>query len=307
MYYWKGSKLMTKPLITGATGFIGSHLCRLVQPYNVLTRRPENAPPELAQAACFRWAPEAGPPAAEAFAGCNAVFHLAGEPVAEGRWTREKKARIRDSRTLGTRHLVAALKALESPPTVLVSASAVGYYGTRGDEVLGEHSSPGTGFLADVCREWEAAARRAEKFGVRVVTIRIGLVLGKQGGALATMLPLFKLGAGGPLGNGQQWMPWIEVEDLVRLFVFAAENEFIRGPVNGTAPNPVRNLDFTRKLGRAVKRPAILPAPAFGLRFALGEFADVLLASQRAVPQAAEDAGFEFRHKTLDAALAHIL
>ncbi len=298
---------MTKPLITGATGFIGSRLCGLIQAHNVLTRRPEDAPPELSQAACFRWDPEAEPPPAEAFAGCDAVFHLAGEPVAEGRWTPEKKARIRDSRTLGTQHLVAALQALENPPPVLVAASAVGYYGTRGDEVLSEQSSPGTGFLADVCREWEAAARQAEEFGVRVVTIRIGLVLGGQGGALARMLPLFKLGAGGPLGNGRQWMPWIELEDLARLFVFAANDESMQGPVNGAAPYPVRNRDFTRELGRAVKRAAILPAPAFALRLALGEFAEVLLASQRAVPQAATNAGFEFRHKTLDAALTHIL
>ena len=284
---------------------MGMRLCELVDSPNVLTRKPESAPSELWKAACFRWVPDDEPPP-ESFDGCEAVFHLAGEPLAEGRWTASKKARIRDSRVIGTRNLVAGLRALDSRPPVLVSASAVGIYGSRGDESLNEQSPAATGFLGDVCRQWESEAMRAKEFGMRVVTIRIGLVLGKEGGALAKLLPLFKLGAGGRLGNGRQWMPWIHVEDLTRLLVFAAENSSMHGPVNGTAPNPVSNRGFTRALGQAVRRPALFPAPAFGLRLILGEFAEVLLSSQRVVPKAAVDAGFQFRYSTIGSALSDL-
>ncbi len=297
---------MHKPLVTGATGFIGKHLCASLHVPNILTRSPETAPLELSNTACFRWIPDEGMPPPESLDRCDAVFHLAGEPVAEGRWNEAKKARIRNSRVLGTRNLVAALRALDSPPPVLVSASAVGIYGSRGDEIVNEQSSPATGFLAEVCREWELEALRAEEFGMRVVTIRIGLVLGRDGGALARMLPLFKAGAGGRLGTGRQWMPWIHVDDLTRLFVFAAENDGLSGPVNGSAPNPVSNRGFTRALGQAIGRRTLFPAPAFGLRLALGEFAEVLLASQRVVPKAALDAGFKFRHATIDSALSNL-
>ena len=297
---------MKKALVTGGTGFVGKRLCTLLEVPNVLTRSPESAPSELWKAACFRWVPDDELPPPEAFDGCEAVFHLAGEPLAEGRWTESKKARIRDSRVVGTRNLVAGLRALDSRPPVLVSASAVGIYGSRGDEILNEQSQPASGFLGDVCRQWEAEAMRAEEFGMRVVTIRIGLVLGKEGGALARLVPLFKLGAGGRLGSGRQWMAWVHVEDLIRLLVFAAENSSLRGPVNGTAPNPVSNRGFTRALGQAVRRPALFPAPAFGLRLALGEFAEVLLASQRVVPKAAVDAGFQFQYSTIGTALSDL-
>ena len=297
---------MNKPLVTGATGFVGKHLCALLPSPNILTRKPEAVPPELDRAACFRWLPERDPPPPEAFDGCDAVFHLAGEPVAEGRWTPDKKARIRDSRILGTRNVVEGLRRLESRPPVLVSASAVGYYGSHGDEILYESTPRASGFLAEVCDAWEAEARAAEELGMRVVTIRIGLVLGLDGGALARMLPLFKLGAGGRLGNGKQWMPWIHVDDLARLFIFAAERPDMSGPVNGTAPYPVSNRGFTRTLARAVRRPAIFPAPAFALRLALGEFAEVLLASQRIKPKVATDSGFEFEFDAIDAALADL-
>lgn len=295
---------MKKPLVTGATGFVGSNLCRLLPDANVLTRRPEAAPASLSRAACFRWQPEAGPPPPEALEGVDAVFHLAGEPVAQGRWSAAKKARIRNSRTVGTSNLVQGLRALDRPPAVLVSASAVGYYGSRGEEVLDERSAPATGFLPEVCRDWEAAAMACAEGGTRVVTIRIGLVLGPNGGALAKMLPPFKLGLGGPLGDGRQWVPWIHVDDLARLFVFAAEAPDLEGPLNGTAPDPVPNREFTRALGRAVRRPALLPTPAFALRSALGEFAEVLLASQRVLPRAAERAGFDFRYRNIEEALA---
>ena len=293
-----------QPLVTGATGFIGQQLCKLLPDPKVLTRRPESVSPGLANAACFRWDPTSETPPLEALDGCDSVFHLAGESVAEGRWTHAKKLRIRESRIVGTRNLVAGMSEMDQPPKVLVSASAVGFYGSRGSDILSEDAPQCDGFLADVCHEWEVAARAAAAFGIRVVTVRIGLVLGKSGGGLAKMLPLFRLGLGGPLGSGQQWMPWIHVEDLARLFVFAAEHEELQGPVNGTSPHPVTNREFTRALGRAVRRPAFFPAPAFALRLGLGEFADVLLASQRVEPRAALGAGFEFEYSDIDSALA---
>ena len=301
------SPLVSKQLVTGATGFVGRHLCALLDAPNVLTRRPETVPPEFSRSACFRWDPtnEMAPP--ESLSGCDAVFHLAGEPVASGRWSKSKKARIRNSRVQGTANLVAGLGAMESRPSVLVSASAVGYYGSRGDKELSENSPAASGFLAEVCEEWEAAARSAEELGIRVVTVRIGVVLGKDGGALAQMLPIFKIGLAGKLGSGKQWMPWIHVEDLASLLVFAAEHPELCGPVNATAPLPVRNREFTKAVGRAVRRPAVLPAPAFALRLALGEFSQVLLASQRVLPTAALNAGFEFRHSSIDSAMAGIV
>ncbi len=297
---------MKKALITGATGFVGKRLCAMLPPPNLLTRRPETVPQQLSQAACFRWMPDAEPPPPESLEGCDTVFHLAGESVAEGRWTDAKKRRIRDSRVMGTRNLVHALGQMPEPPSVLVAASAVGLYGTRGDETLTESATASSGFLAEVCLEWEAETNKAAEFGIRVVTVRIGLVLGPEGGALARMAPLFRLGLGGRLGDGQQWMPWIHVADLARLFVFAAETSSLSGPINGSAPEPVRNVDFTRALGRAVGRPTLFPAPAFALRIALGEFSEVLLASQRVVPSAALAAGFEFDYQTIDAALADL-
>ena len=300
MYYER----VMKPLVTGATGFIGQQLCKSLRAPNVLTRRPETVPAALASAACFRWDPSTEAPPIEALDGCDTVFHLAGEPVAEGRWNDAKKARIRDSRVVGTKNLVAGLGQLDQPPKVMVSASAVGFYGSRGNEILSEDSPPSSGFLADVCQEWENAAAAATGFGTRVVTVRIGMVLGKSGGGLAKMLPLFRLGLGGPLGSGRHWMPWIHVKDLVRLFVFAAAHEGVQGPMNGVAPNPVTNQKFTRALGRAVRRPAVLPAPAFALRLGLGGFAEVLLASQRVTPGAALGAGFKFDYDDIDSALA---
>ncbi len=295
-----------RPVVTGATGFVGKQLCARLGAPRILTRRPEATLADFSQSACFRWNPESELPPPEALDDCDAVFHLAGEPVAEGRWDDDKKARIRDSRVLGTRNLVAGLRAMQDRPAVLVSASAVGIYGSRGDDVLTEGASQADGFLADVCREWEAEANAAESLGIRVVTIRIGLVLGAQGGALAKMIPLFNAFAGGRLGSGRQWMPWIHVQDLAALIQFSAELPGMRGPVNGSAPNPVTNKEFTRALAGALGRPAMLPAPAFALRLALGEFADVLLASQRVVPEKAKNAGFEFRYPTISAAFRTI-
>lgn len=293
-----------RAVVTGATGFIGQQLCSLLDRPKVLTRNPSALPSGLSGLQAFQWDPLAGPPPHEAFDGVDAVFHLAGEPVAEGRWTARKKAAIRNSRIVGTRNLTAGLAALRSKPRVLVAASAVGFYGSRGSETLTEKSGVAEGFLADVCREWEAETAKAEEYGIRAASIRIGLVLGKSGGALPKVLPIFKLGAGGPLGNGKQWMPWIHAADLARLFVYVAQSEGMRGPVNGTAPNPATNREFTRALAKAVRRPAVFPAPAFALRLMLGEFADVLLASQRVLPQAALENGFQFEFGELADALA---
>ena len=298
---------MQKALVTGGTGFVGKVLCSSLSSANLLTRKPEHTPTELSHVACFRWDPASGSPPFEALDGCDVVFNLAGEPVAEGRWTAAKKERILDSRVIGTRNLVRGLRSMERPPRVLVSASAVGYYGDRGEDDLTEQSVASEGFLADVCLEWECEARKAQEFGVRVVTIRIGLVLGKGGGALARMLPLFKLGLGGRLGSGNQWVPWIHVEDLARLFVFAANTATLSGPVNGVSPNPISNREFTSALGSAVKRPTLFPAPAFALRLGLGGFAEVLLASQRVHPAVALDTGFEFKYPTISSALADLV
>jgi uncharacterized protein (TIGR01777 family) len=298
-----------KALVTGATGFVGPRLLRLLDGPIVLSRNPERARQSIGHLASriVRWDPQAGPPPAEAFEGVDAVLHLAGESVAEGRWTAAQKARIRDSRVIGTRHLVQGIAAAACKPAVLVSASAVGYYGDRGDEELVESAAPADDFLGRVCVEWEREALAAEAAGVRVVTARTGIVLGAGGGALGKMLTPFRLGLGGPLGSGRQWMPWIHVADLARLYVHAAEQAGIRGPMNSTAPNPVRNSEFTRALGRQLHRPAFMPAPYIGLRVLFGEFAQVLFASQRVIPRVALESGFVFQYPEIAAALREIL
>jgi uncharacterized protein (TIGR01777 family) len=303
-------ELTMRALITGATGFIGRRLLRGLERAVVLTRNAQRAEGELAEfdVTVFGWNPlrEEVPP--EALEGVDAVFHLAGEPVAEGRWTRAKKQRIRESRVLGTRNLVATLCRLEHPPRVLISASAVGYYGDRGDEVLDETAEASSDFLGEVCVAWERESQQAAAVGVRVLQPRFGIVLGADGGALPRMISLFRKGLGSPLGSGRQWMPWIHVDDLVRLLMFLAEHEEVTGPVNGTAPQPVTNREFTRALSRSLGRPAFLPAvPPAVLRLALGEFAGILLASQQVVPRVAEAAGFDFQYPRLEEALADLV
>ena len=304
--------MMASPvLVTGATGFIGKALCTALkergQPFTALSRRPDRAKalvPGVKEV--WRWRPRLEPAPVVAVQGAGAVVHLAGESVA-GRWNKEKKRAIRDSRVIGTRHLVAAIGEAKSKPGVLVCASAVGYYGNRGDEELTEEAGPGSDFLAEVCQAWEAEARRAEEHGVRVVMLRNGIVLGRGGGALKQMLVPFKLGLGGPVGNGKQWMPWVHIDDVVGIILHAIQQGTLRGPVNATAPTPVRNREFTQTLARLLRRPALLPAPAFGLKILLGEFADVLLASQRVLPRRIQGAGYTFRHPTLEAALGAIV
>jgi len=293
-------------LLTGATGFIGKRLIRALLDQghfvSMFTRKVEER--DDRHVGQFFWDMK-GPAPAEPFRDIDVVIHLAGEPVAQ-RWTDDVKRKIRESRVNGTRNLVEGISRLSKWPPVLISASATGYYGDRGEETLTESSMPGSGFLASICVEWEREADRAETIGLRLVKLRTGVVLGKDGGALAQMLPPFQLGAGGKLASGQQWMSWIHVDDLVALIVFAAENSSVGGPVNGTAPEPVRNSEFTAELASAIHRPAVLTMPAFALKLMYGEMADVLLGGQRVLPAAARAAGFSFRYPALQDALANI-
>ena len=291
-----------RALVTGATGFIGRRLVRELDRPLILSRRPEVARKILGAAEVHAWNPEEGPPPAEAFEGVEAIFHLAGDSVASGRWTAAKKARIRRSRVQGTANLVEGLRNLKSRPRVLVSASAVGYYGSRGDEVLEEASAPGTDFLAGVSVAWEAEAGRARELGLRVVTVRNGMVLGAGGGALARMLLPFKVGLGGRLGDGRHWMPWVHLDDVVSLMLDAAKSE-ISGAMNAVAPEPVINQEFTRTLARVLHRPAIFPVPRFALALLFGELSTLLVASQRVVPRVAERTGYKFRFTSLEEAL----
>lgn len=239
---------------------------------------------------------------------CEAVIHLAGENIADGRWDEEKKRRVRDSRVKGTRFLAETLARLERPPEVFICASAIGYYGDRGDEVLTEESPPGSGFLPEVCCQWEAAAEEARRAGIRTLHMRTGLVLSRQGQLLKRMLIPFKIGLGGKIGDGRQWMSWIVIDDVVGAFLHVLENDTISGPVNVTAPQPVTNHEFTRTLGRVLNRPAFLTVPAFALRWAFGEMADELvLASARVEPRKLLDSGYKFLYPTLEAALRHLL
>jgi uncharacterized protein (TIGR01777 family) len=292
--------------ITGASGLIGSALSRSLREdghrvHPVVRRSPRPGSGEIG------WDPAIGRIDAEAFTGVDAVVHLAGENVGE-RWTPAKKRRIRESRVQGTSLLARALASLPEPPRVLVSGSAIGYYGDRGDEVLREDSGPGGDFLAEVGQEWEAATEPAARAGIRVVLPRLGVVLTPDGGALERMLPPFRLGVGGKLGDGRQWMSWISLPDAVRVLRFAIRAPELSGPVNATAPEPVTNEEFTRALGRALGRPTLMRVPAAALRLVYGEMAEAtLLASQRAAPTRLQHAGFRFLHPQLDTALRAVL
>ncbi|MGF1645462.1 MAG: TIGR01777 family oxidoreductase [Kineosporiaceae bacterium] len=286
--------------VTGATGLIGSALLpQLVAAGHQvvrLVRREPRGPDEV------RWDPMSGAASGvdlDRLVGVDAVIHLAGAGVGDRRWTGRYKRTIRDSRVLGTRTLVAALVALDTRPSVLVSGSAVGYYGSRGDEVLTESSAPGEGFLADVCVAWEGEARSAEEAGIRTVLARTGLVMTDRGGAFGRLLPILTLGLGGPLGSGRAWWPWITLEDEVRALVHCLSTESLSGPVNLGGPEPGRNRDVTRALARELRRPAVLPVPPVALRLAFGEFADDILSSQRMTPDALVESGFVFQHPNL--------
>jgi uncharacterized protein (TIGR01777 family) len=291
-------------LISGATGLIGSALIPELEAgghrITRLTRSPEGDDD-------IRWDPSAGK-IDGTLEGIDAVVHLAGESIAEGRWTPEKKRRIMESRKEGTRLLAETLAELPTPPKVMVSASAVGYYGDRGNELLREDSRPGSDFLAEVCQAWEAAADPARQAGIRVVHPRFGIVLSPKGGALGRTLPIFKLGGGGRIGSGRQWWSWVALDDVVGAILHALTNDPVEGPVNVGSPNPLTNAEYTRVLGRVLNRPTIFPLPAPAARLALGEVADaLLLASQRMEPARLKETGYEFRYPELEDALRHLL
>ena len=307
-------------VVTGATGLIGSRLVAALKGRNddvtVLSRDPDKATKRLGVRA-ERWDLLAAPAPAGALAGRDGVIHLAGEQVAQ-RWTADARERIRSSRVVGTANLVAGLEAADPRPRVLVSASASGYYGDRGAEELNEDASPGDDFLAEVCVGWEAAAANASELGVRVTRIRTGVVLDAGGGALAKMLPPFRLGVGGPVAGGRQYMAWIHIDDLVGLYLAAlggdlghdaaaADRDDWSGPVNGCAPVAVTNAEFSRVLGRALHRPAVMPVPELALRALYGDMASIVTASQRMVPARARARGYKWGHSDLDDALRSAL
>jgi uncharacterized protein (TIGR01777 family) len=295
--------------LTGATGRLGTQLVHAMRErgdeVTVLSRSPDRAREQLgvdAQA----WDPGAGPAPAAALAGRDAVVHLAGEDLAQ-RWNEDAKRRILESRELGTRNLVEGLRAAEPRPGVLVSASAVGYYGSRGDERLDEDAPAGDDFPASVCAAWEREAVVAEELGLRVVRVRTGVVLDAEGGALEKMLPPFKLGLGGPVAGGRQYVSWIHVDDVIGIYLHAIDEPAWSGPVNATAPEPATNRELSKALGRALHRPAVAPVPGLAVKLLYGEMATLVISGQRAVPRRALEGGYEFRHPELGEALRSVL
>lgn len=300
-------------LISGSTGFVGTALVeKLSREGHTVARLVRRGTQRMAAAAGrevqeVRWDPVAGDFDAAAAEGANALVHLAGASIAGGRWNAARKQLLRTSRIDATRHLIGALAKLQRPPRVIVAASAIGFYGNRGEESLTEASAPGNDFLAGLCREWEAEAAGAAEFGARVVHARFGIILAEDGGALPRMAMPIKLGVGGRLGSGRQWMSWATLEEAVRIVEFALANPALTGPVNVVTPNPARNGEFTKVLARTLHRPALFPAPEFALRLALGEMADaLLLISQNVVPSKLLAAGYSFLQPDLAAALAAV-
>jgi uncharacterized protein len=294
-----------KILVSGATGFIGTALSG-----HLSDARHDVIPLGRSRSRPFSivWDPEKGEIEADKLTGIDAVVHLAGENIASGRWTASKKERLVSSRVKGTRLLSEALARMPSPPQVLVSGSAIGYYGNRGNETLREESAPGNGFLADLCKQWEAATDAATRKGIRVVHLRTGIVLAPHGGVLGKMLPPFKLGVGGKIGSGEQFMSWITLEDLCGCILHCIQSPGLHGAVNAVAPHPVTNLEFTKTLGRVISRPTIVPMPAFAARLALGQMADeLLLSSAKVEPAKLLGTRFGFRHKELEGALVSLL
>ena len=293
-------------LVTGGTGFIGQHLVRKLDRPVVLGRNLERTKQIFDDVTACQWNLDE-PISSKLFEGVDTVFHLAAEPVYKGRWNDAKKKRIRESRVEGTRSIVRAIKELDQPPQTFVCASAIGYYGSRGGVKLTESSPRGNDFLSEVCVVWEDEARKAEESGIRVVSLRIGIVLGIDGGALAQMLLPFKLRLGGRLGNGHQYTSWIHIDDMTGIMLHAAANETLRGPVNCVSPSPVTNREFTRELARALHRPAIFPVPVCALRVILGEFATVITGSQRVIPEKVTQSGYSFFFPELSGALANLM
>jgi uncharacterized protein (TIGR01777 family) len=295
-----------KIILAGGSGFLGQALkARLQREGHAVANLSRHPRPDAQED--LPWTPDGTAGAwAAALEGADAVINLAGESIADQRWTDERKRALLASRVLSTRSLVGAIRQLTQPPAALLNGSAVGYYGPRGDEMVTEATPPGADFLADLCVEWEREAEQASPV-TRVVLLRSGLVLHSDGGVLARMLLPFRMGVGGPLGSGTQYMPWIHLDDWVDMTVWLIGNPQARGAYNVTAPAPVTNADFTRALGRALNRPAFLPVPGFALRLALGELANSILAGQRAIPARAEEAGFQFRFTRIDDAFSDLL
>jgi uncharacterized protein (TIGR01777 family) len=296
--------------LTGASGLIGTNLVRALSArgddVTVLSRDPDRASDTL-DVAAEAWQPTAGPAPVAALAGRDAIVHLAGERV-DQRWSDSARLAIRASRELGTRNLVDGLRGAEPRPDVLVCSSAGGSYGPHGDQVVDESTRGGDGdFLGEVCAAWEHEAERAEELGMRVVRVRTGVVLDRNGGALSRMLTPFRVGVGGPVAGGDQYMPWIHVDDLVGIYIAAIDGAHWSGPVNATAPEPVTNRDFSRALGRALHRPAVLPIPGAALRLLYGDMAEIVTEGQRAVPRRTLELGYAFRHADLDEALRDAL
>ena len=297
-----------KILISGASGLVGKYLTPTLiakghEVHKLVRKTPQSADE-------IQWDAEKGFSESEQakLENFDAVVHLAGDNVASENWSDEKKRKIKESRTVGTHVLVDALKALKKPPKHFISASAIGFYGNRGDEILTEESAQGTGFLPEVCAAWEDEIKRAEALPARVVYLRIGVVLAKDGGALEKMLTPFKFGVGGTIGSGKQYMSWIALDDLIKMFHFVMENENLRGAFNAVAPSPVSNEEFTKTLGTVLNRPTVLPVPEFAIKMLFGEMGEtLLLEGARVVPQKLLDAGFDFDYLNLEAAMRHVL
>lgn len=295
-----------KILIGGSHGLVGTALIKSLEAEgNEIFRLVRHAPTSKTE---VEWSPDRYSIALARIEGFDAVVNLAGESIAEGRWTDEKKRRIRESRVKGTKLLGDALANLTVPPKTFVCASAIGYYGNRGDELLTETSAPGDDFLAKVCADWEEATALATEKGIRVVNARFGVILDTNGGALKKMLPPFRMGVGGRIGSGKQWMSWIALDDVIGGIKFALANESVKGPVNFVSPNPVTNAEFTKTLGKVLSRPTIFPIPAFAIKLMFGEMGEaLLLGGQRVAPARLAGGGFEFSYPQLEAALGHML
>lgn len=295
-----------KVTLTGATGRIGSGLVAALlargDEVTVLSRSPERARERLGDVEAVAWDLKSEPAPAEALAGRDAVAHLAGEDIAQ-RWNAKVKEEILASREIGTRNLVAGIAAADPRPPLLVSASASGYYGPHGDEAVDERTAPGTDFAAEVCVAWEREAEKAAELGTRVIRVRTGIVLEQDGGALQKMLPPFKLGVGGPVAGGDQYMPWIALDDEIGIWLAALDSSKFSGPVNASAPNPVTNKAFSKALGRALHRPAFAPVPAFALKLLYGEMRQIVTTGVNMVPARVPELGYEYRYADLDAAL----